>query len=342
MMNTETEWAATAKSQLIASSEQPTPGQGHLDFIMVLLTAIAVLACGNALSGGVYLPLVCVGSAILALILLISVRRLARQKSAVWEQLAHDWRSALESAEDSARQKESFLSWASREVRGPLTAISGCCDMLWEPAPKTLEEMRATIQRNVGQILAVADTLLDCSGKTTPNIFAAPIPSAISTTRFFGRVLVAEGGADSRKAIEFYLQRAGAKYVVVSDGQIAYNEAMAADKRRQPYNLILMDVQMPVIDGCTATILLRDNQYRAPIVAISSNATDRERCLAAGYNGFLTQPIDEQKFIEVLCRYLRPVGKSISSAIILDTLGEPDPGLILSTNHTDAPVLPEG
>jgi len=331
-MSIKTDWPATAKSRLIASSERPETRQGHVDIVMVLLAAITLLACRTALISSIPLSLVCVGFALVAMILLISIRRVFSEKSTVWEQLAHDWRTALESAAETAREKEAFIVWANREIRGPLTAILGCCDTPWEPATPTSEENRAIILRNAGQILSVADTVLGCSGKTTPKVVAAPLPTqwpmGLSMGHFSGRVLIAEDAEDNRKVIEFYLQKAGVEYVAVADGKSAYEEALAADKRRQPYDLILMDVQMPIADGCAATIFLRDHQYRAPIVALTANATDRdrERCLAAGFNGFLTKPIDVPKLAAVLGRYLRPAGKIKSSAIIFDALAKEDPG----------------
>ena len=87
----------------------------------------------------------------------------------------------------------------------------------------------------------------------------------------------------------------GLEVELASDGQSAVQMVQARHADQQPYDMVLMDMQMPVMDGITATQLIR-RQYPAqelPIVAMTANAmqADRERCLQAGMNGFVTKPI---------------------------------------------------
>ncbi len=72
------------------------------------------------------------------------------------------------------------------------------------------------------------------------------------------------------------------------------------------YDLILMDMQMPVLDGMEAIALLREKGYTGPVASLTANAmlTNREKCLAAGANDYLVKPIDLTLFYEVLNRYL--------------------------------------
>ncbi|HET7204920.1 MAG TPA: response regulator, partial [Steroidobacteraceae bacterium] len=78
---------------------------------------------------------------------------------------------------------------------------------------------------------------------------------------------------------------------------------------RRPYDLVLMDVQMPEMDGLAATRAIRELPERGqtPIVALTANAftDDRERCLKAGMDGFLPKPIDPKLLREALERWLR-------------------------------------
>ncbi len=122
------------------------------------------------------------------------------------------------------------------------------------------------------------------------------------------RILLAEDGPDNQRLILIVLRRAGAVVTVVEKGKIAVNTAMAAMLRKResgsgnPFDVILMDMQMPVMDGYEATRLLRQKGYAGPIIAVTANAmqTDRDRCLAAGCDDYASKPIDRKKLIEVI------------------------------------------
>jgi len=119
--------------------------------------------------------------------------------------------------------------------------------------------------------------------------------------RLSGTVLLAEDMLDNQRLISIYLRRAGLEVKLVDTGLAALNAGLGNE-----YDLILMDMQMPVMDGLTATKRLRNLGYSGPIVALTANASmqDRNVCLAAGCDDFVTKPITQDLFYQVLQQYM--------------------------------------
>ena len=119
------------------------------------------------------------------------------------------------------------------------------------------------------------------------------------------RVLLAEDGPDNQRMISFLLKEAGAEVVVADNGQIAHDLALAARDEGTPFDVILMDMQMPVMDGYDATGKLRKAEYAGAIIALTAHAmsTDRDKCLAAGCNDYITKPVDHEKLISLVAEY---------------------------------------
>jgi signal transduction histidine kinase/CheY-like chemotaxis protein/HPt (histidine-containing phosphotransfer) domain-containing protein len=133
------------------------------------------------------------------------------------------------------------------------------------------------------------------------------------------RILLAEDGYDNQILITTYLVKAGATVKVVADGRQAVEEATAALAQGKPYDVILMDMQMPELDGYGATSKLRLMKYERPIVALTAHAMagDRERCEKAGCDDYLTKPVDRAKLVALVARYL---GRPASPTSIVSTL----------------------
>ncbi len=127
-----------------------------------------------------------------------------------------------------------------------------------------------------------------------------PAPTArVLTGR---RLLIAEDGPDNQRLISFHLRAAGAQVQIVPNGQDAVETALENLYAESPFDLVLMDMQMPVLDGYEATAKLRRCGYRGKIVALTAHAleSDRARCLAAGCDEYLSKPIDRARLI-TLC-----------------------------------------
>ncbi|MCA9039678.1 MAG: response regulator [Planctomycetaceae bacterium] len=142
------------------------------------------------------------------------------------------------------------------------------------------------------------------SSVKTPVAKEEPIPQLPLEIKT--RVLLAEDGKDNQRLISILLKKAGMEVTVVENGQLAVDEALAKESNGEPYDVILMDMQMPVMDGYTATTTLREEGYERPIVALTAHAMtgDREKCLAAGTTDFETKPINRQRLVAVIERVL--------------------------------------
>jgi CheY-like chemotaxis protein len=160
------------------------------------------------------------------------------------------------------------------------------------------------------------DTLATAWGGRSSAPVPAPMLVSTSYSRFHSqapshggshaRVLVVEDNAVNQKVAQRMLERMGCRVDVAADGRAAL-ELLAS----MPYDLVLMDVQMPVMDGLEATRELRrregDGGRHLPVVAMTAHAmqSDRERCLEAGMDDYVSKPIRRRD----LLRVLRSLGK---------------------------------
>jgi CheY-like chemotaxis protein len=117
-------------------------------------------------------------------------------------------------------------------------------------------------------------------------------------------VLVAEDNPVNQTVAVGALKRCGCRVEVVSDGRQAL-DALA----RERYDVVLMDCQMPEMDGYAATIELRRRENgdpRTPVIAMTAHAMDgaREKCLAAGMDDYISKPLRRETLVEILRRWI--------------------------------------
>lgn len=122
-------------------------------------------------------------------------------------------------------------------------------------------------------------------------------------TTLSGRILLAEDGPDNQRLISFLLRKAGAEVDIASDGEQAVAMVTRAARSGSPYDLILMDIQMPKLDGRDATRRLRASGSTTPIVALTAHAMDthKQEAMAIGCDDFQVKPIDRLTLLEA-CR----------------------------------------
>lgn len=118
-----------------------------------------------------------------------------------------------------------------------------------------------------------------------------------------GRVLLAEDSEDVRRIVSYYLSKTGVQMDFAENGRVVLEKL---DDDPMGYDLILMDMQMPELDGYEATKALRRRGHPGPILALTAHAMrdDREKCLVAGCTDYLSKPIDPRTLYIALAQFL--------------------------------------
>lgn len=116
------------------------------------------------------------------------------------------------------------------------------------------------------------------------------------------RILVVDDSADNRQMLSHYLRAYGAIVEFAENGFMGYKSALASN-----FDIVLMDIQMPEMDGYTATQKLREAGYRAPIIALTAHAMSevRQKCLNIGFTDHLTKPLKKIELIHAVRRLVR-------------------------------------
>jgi CheY-like chemotaxis protein len=142
----------------------------------------------------------------------------------------------------------------------------------------------------------------------TPEHKAAAAPSKASTPGADSvsleglKILVVDDAPDIRSLISFLLMRAGASVDFAENGVEGYRKALS-----NCYDMVLMDIQMPQMDGYTATMKLREQGYHKPIIALTAHAMTepRKKCLSVGCTGHLSKPINPSQLLGVVAFHAR-------------------------------------
>ena len=149
------------------------------------------------------------------------------------------------------------------------------------------------------------------------------------TSTYSGRVLIAEDAPANQKLIMALLRKTGLQAMLVEDGRQAVQVATS-----QPFDLIFMDMQMPLMSGYEATQALRQKGITVPVVALTAHAMqgDKEKCLEAGCDDYVTKPVGQDRLHEVLAKYLSsppsdsgPAAETASKTARQDVLAGADP-----------------
>ncbi len=180
---------------------------------------------------------------------------------------------------------------------------------------------------------------------SAPGSFAVATPNLpggqAATAKLSGRVLLAEDGQDNRQILSLYLRRAGADVVLAENGRVAVERAAAEN-----LNLILMDIEMPELDGFAATRQLRAAGCTLPIIALTAHTSpeNQNRCFAAGCTSYVNKPIDKGTLLNCVAPYLgrgEPAATTIPGSTAPAAEPQPTAAALLKSSFADDPEMRE-
>ncbi|WP_205853786.1 response regulator [Phenylobacterium deserti] len=223
----------------------------------------------------------------------VDITDFKQQAAALAEALAH--------AEAANRAKAEFLADMSHEIRTPLNGVSGLSRILEATElDANQSELVAELRGSIRELEGVARHLLD-HGDASPEEEPTP-PTIAASAGDPVRILLADDNATNRKVIELMLGAAEAQVTSVEDGAQAV-EAW----RRDRFDLVLMDLRMPVMDGLSAIRTIRAEEQaagraRTGVVVLSANtsAEDREASARAGADGHIGKPIQVEELLAAI------------------------------------------
>jgi CheY-like chemotaxis protein len=250
-------------------------------------------------------------------------------------------------ADAAERARTEFLARVSHELRTPLTAVLGYTELALARCPDApgddpvgFNDLLGSIRRNGEALLALISDVLEASrsasapahpagqqaergpalggcdrGALAREASDAGRPAAEARGLAGVRILVAEDNRDSQRVLAIRLGMTGAEPVVAPHGRAAVDLAVAARDEGRPFDLVLMDMQMPVLDGYEATRLLRSLGFTTPVVALTAHALpeDRLECLRFGCDEYAVKPVNWPALLELISRLLARSGSGAAT-----------------------------
>jgi PAS domain S-box-containing protein len=154
-------------------------------------------------------------------------------------------------------------------------------------------------------------------------------------------ILVVDDAPENRELLEVLLTDLGLSVTLAEDGKQGVESAM-----RNEYSMILMDIQMPVMNGYDAVAAMRQNGIEYPIVALTANAMKgyEEKILASGFSHYQTKPLDIAKLTQLLARLLngKPAAKPVDQSVETQSAALPSSESIANTNSSEVESNADG
>ncbi|MFY9343367.1 MAG: CHASE domain-containing protein [Planctomycetota bacterium] len=303
-----------SEKQLTLDSVWTTPVPVAITTDPVRLRQILINLLGNAVkfteSGGVRLAMACEQDAPGGAVLRFAVTDTGIGMTTEQTERVFD---AFEQADTSMSRRFGGTGLGLRISRSLARLLGG--DIAVASTPGAGSTLTLTVA--TGPLDGVA--MIDAVAASRAPIPAAPAaaeelqPTTAAPQPLAGvRILLAEDGPDNQRLIAFHLRKAGAEVALADNGLLAVRalcggQETAALANPVPVDIVLMDMQMPEMDGYTAAATLRARGCALPIVALTAHAMtgDREKCLAAGCSGYATKPIKKAALIRAVLEAVR-------------------------------------
>lgn len=144
----------------------------------------------------------------------------------------------------------------------------------------------------------------------------APTEHNVKVPRFCGRVLVADDLRDIRMLIGHFVQMTGAEVVYATNGMDVVRLVNEEAQAGTPFDLVLMDIHMPMMDGHEAARQLRQEGHKLPLVALTAAHMkgDMDRCFDSGFTAYVGKPLDQSRLYNCLARFLSPPDEEVASS----------------------------
>lgn len=182
---------------------------------------------------------------------------------------------------------------------------AGCNDFIEKPLSDTkIVEMLTRLSRRNDEAAQAADA--EAGTSSVDDAAKVEAPPAPKPVELHGRVLIVEDALCVQLIVSSLLQSMNLEVDVADNGQVACDKMANAIDEGSSYDAILMDIQMPVLDGYGATRKLRKSGCTIPIIALTAHTkqSDKDRCLAAGCNNYISKPVTEANLRQVLTECL--------------------------------------
>jgi len=179
-------------------------------------------------------------------------------------------------------------------------------DITVQSTPQRGSTFTITLQLEADLTVPAVNTLAEALAASHSAVHRRQAALLYSSRPLACRILVAEDGPDNQRLIAYHLKRSGASVEFADNGRIALEKAIQARDQNAGFDLILMDMHMPELDGYAAAAMLRRHGFYTPIIALTAHAMsgDREKCLESGCDDYLTKPISSAAIVGACQRWL--------------------------------------